>query len=322
VDFYRPELRSYNKGSDLNDKSKKTILVMGDSFSVGDNSWAGLIRPKLMNHRVISAGMPGTGIFESLFVARNRFQEFNPDVFIYQIFVGNDIQDIRRPLNWQTMSLPRYIYCFACSYAGLRSLVFINYRLAQLGQSYHTAEFNVGAKFLDDTHLKHHPTELNVEREFSADTYLKSAKLYFQAEPYNLDDTIMVKNNRRDDFETLITNLYKLFDYCKYNCKKYVVVIPDSSQVNDYYLKNMLKIGASFDNEDKIKEDSYPFITGLEKRLSGKNIKVLNPLPLFKKYENKGIRVYYKNDPHLTPGGQTLLGEFILEHLERDQVIN
>lgn len=308
VDFYKPELRSNNSDSDLHDKSKRTILAMGDSFSVGEASWIGFLRPRLTDYRLITAAISGSGIVESLLVAPHRFREFNPEVFIYQIYVGNDIQDIRRPLNWHTMTLPRYIYCFACSYAGLRSLIFVNYRLAQLAQSFHADP--------------EPPPETNPQGEFSPDTYLKSARLYFQAEPYNLDDTIMVKNHRRRDVDTLVRNLFKLFAYCRDNCRKYVVVIPDSAQVNHHYLNNMKKIGASFADEVMVLEDAYPFVAQLAERLAGKGIKVLNPLPLFKKSENHGLSVYYKNDPHLNPAGQALLGKFILENLRRDQPLN
>ena len=300
IDFYRPELRAFNSPADLQDHSRKTLLVMGDSFSAGSHTWTTFLRPKLPSYRIISAALPGTGIFESLCEAPRRFRDFKPQVFIYQIFVGNDLQDIRRPLNWQTMSPARYAYCYLCSYLGLRSLTFANYRLAQ---------------------LLHHPNprEKNQYQKFSVATYSPvSVRIYYQAEPDNLEETVMARGDRGRDLETLIAVANKLFGYCDRGCKKYVVVIPDSSQVSDFYLNNMLKLGARFTSVQDLHRNDYPFITRLQQGLADKGIMVLNPLPMLKANEEQGRRMYYANDPHLNKTGQSLLGEYIWERLQAD----
>ena len=64
--------------------------------------------------------------------------------------------------------------------------------------------------------------------------------------------------------------------------------------------------------------DDYPFLVRLQEGLAAQHIQVLNPLPLFKGYERQGQRLYYSNDTHLKPVGQSLLGEFILERLQAD----
>ncbi len=302
VDFYRPELRANNPAGDLREASRKTLLAMGDSFSAGQNTWVAFLRAHLPSYRVISAAIPGTGIFESLYTAPGRFRQFKPRVFIYQVYVGNDLQDIRRPLNWRTMSLPRYVYGYMCSYLGLRSLTFANYRLAQLLHRSQAGE----SKYVD--------------LPFSPATYPKSVTIYTQAEPYNLEDTVLDRGERSRDVATLIAGIKKLVSYAGPECRKYVVVIPDASQVSDYYLEHLKKLGARMRDPQGFQRDDYPLMTKLKTELAATDVQVLNPLPLFQAQEQQGQRLFYRNDSHLKPEGQSLLGRFILERLQADGV--
>ena len=300
IDFYRPEHKTYNRPADLRDASLKTLMAMGDSFSAGRNSWVAFLRLHLPSYRIINASVSASGIFESLYMAPGRFREFKPRVFIYQVFVGNDLQDIRRPLNWRTMTLARYAYGFMCSYLGLRSLTFANYRLAQLlGHS------DAGG-------------EQSVDQPFSPATYPKSVTIYTQAEPYNLEDTVLARGERGRDLATLIDGIKKLVSYAGPGCRKYVVVIPDAGQVSDFYLDHLRQLGARVSDPQGLQREDYPFFIRLKEGLAGADLKVLNPLPWFKGHERQSQRLYYSNDTHLKPVGQSLLGEFILGQLQAD----
>lgn len=300
VDFYRPELRANNLPGDLKEASRKTLLAMGDSFSAGPDTWVAFLRPQLPSYRIISAAIPGTGIFESLYTAPGRFRQFKPRVFIYQVYVGNDLQDIRRPLNWRTMSLPRYVYGFMCSYLGLRSLTFANYRLGQL--------------------LSHPDAngQQNADPPFSSATYPKSVRIYTQAEPYNLEDTVLARGERSQDVAILIDGIKNLAGYAGPECRKYVVVVPDAGQVSDFYLDHLKQLGERVRDPQGLHRHDYPLVTRLKEELAAADIKILNPLPLFQAQEQQGQRLYYQNDTHLKPGGQSLLGRFILERLQAD----
>ncbi|MHB8067123.1 MAG: hypothetical protein ACYDIC_04380 [Desulfobaccales bacterium] len=300
IDFYRPELRANNLAADLQDSTRKTLLAMGDSFSAGPDAWVAFLRQKLPAYRVICGAISGTGIFESLYAAPRWFRQFQPQVFIYQVYVGNDLQDIRRPLNWRTMSLPRYVYGFLCSYVGLRSLTFANYRLAQL-----LASHNSGG-------------EQSADQSFSPATFPQNVTMYTRAEPYTLEDTVLAQGERGRDVTTLIAGIKKLAGYATPECRKYVVVIPDAGQVSDYYLDHLRQLGARVRDPQGLHRDDYPLVTRLTEELAAADIKVLNPLPLFKAHEQPGQRLYYRNDSHLKPGGQSLLGRFILERLQAD----
>jgi len=304
VDFYRPELRANNLPGDLREASRKTLLAMGDSFSAGPDTWVAFLRQKLPSYRVISAAIAGSGIYESLYTAPGRFRQFRPRVFIYQVYVGNDLQDIRRPLNWRTMSLPRYVYGFMCSYAGLRSLTFANYRLGQL---FHRD--GAGTAQAQDP-----------DPPFSPATYPKSVTIYTQAEPDNLENTVLDRGERTRDVATLIGGIKKLAGYAGPECRKYVVVIPDAAQVSDYHLDHFRQLGAQVRDPQGFQRADYPLLTRLKEQLAPADIQVLNPLPLFQAQERQGQRLYYRNDSHLKPGGQALLGQFILKRLQADGV--
>ncbi len=305
IDFFQPELKACNRAADLEDSSRKTLLAMGDSFSAGAGTWVGFLRPQLPDYRIISAALPGTGICESLYAAPRRFREFKPRVFIYQIFVGNDLQDIRRPLNRQTMSPARYAYGYLCSYLGLRSLTFANYRLAQLLKNFLPEKVRATGPQVADP-------------PFSPATFHKSAAIYTQAEPHYLEDTVLARGERGRDLATLIAGTNKLFSYAGRECRKYVVVIPDAGQVSDFHLDHLKQLGAQVSNPQELHRDDYPFLIRLQEGLIDKEIKVLNPLPLLKGQEQQGQRMYYANDTHLNLVGQSLLGEFILKQLQAD----
>lgn len=304
IDFYQPELRANNPPGDLKEASRQTLLAMGDSFSAGPDTWVAFLRPQLPAYRLISAAIAGTGIFESLYTAPRRFREFKPQVFIYQVYVGNDLQDIRRPLNWRTMSLARYVYGFMCSYMSLRSLTFANYRLGQL---FHSSGAGTAQAQTPDP-------------PFAPDSYPKSVTIYTQAEPGNLEDTILVRGERGRDVATLIDGIKRLAAYAGPGCRKYVVVIPDAAQVSDYYLEHFKQLGAQVRDPQGFQRADYPLLTKLKEQLAPADIQVWNPLPLFQAHEQQGQRLYYRNDSHLKPGGQALLGEFILERLQADGI--
>lgn len=300
IDFFQPELRANNSNEDLRGSNRITLLAMGDSFTAGDKNWVTYLREQLPDYRIINAAVSATGVFEAQYMAPRRFREFKPQVFIYQVYVGNDIQDIRRPLNWRTMEPARYLYGFACSHLGLRSLTFANYRLAQLVRK------------------PGYEKVLPPDEPFSPVTYPYSVIVYTRAEPGNLEDSILARGERGRDVGTLIAGIKTLTGYAPPECRKYVVVIPDAAQVSDFYLDHMRQLGVRVSQPQEFQRDDYPLLHRLQEGLADREIKVLNPMPLFKEHERQGRRLYYANDSHLKPVGQSLLGQFILDRLTAD----
>jgi hypothetical protein len=110
IDTFRAELKAYNSPQVLNMDERKTLLVMGDSFSAGNTSYPAWLRFFQDDYRVINAGVPGIGILEAAATAPRRFEEFKPSIFIYQVYVGNDLYNISYPVNWSNVSFIRNLY--------------------------------------------------------------------------------------------------------------------------------------------------------------------------------------------------------------------
>src|SRR5919197_547548 len=73
VDTYRPELHAYNPPEVLALDDRPTLLMMGDSFTAGRTSYAGILQDTLHEWRVVNAAVSGTGVLEALPMASNRF---------------------------------------------------------------------------------------------------------------------------------------------------------------------------------------------------------------------------------------------------------
>ena len=79
----------------------KNILMLGDSFTFGtgldqDKSFGVLIEKGLHNTHVWNAGVIGYSINNYRLQFRNLTPKINPDLVIFNIFVANDITELRR----------------------------------------------------------------------------------------------------------------------------------------------------------------------------------------------------------------------------------
>lgn len=256
IDTYLPELRGFNPENGIEDgKNRKTVLIMGDSFTAGTTTYAGIMQKELPDYRVINSGISGTGVIQASIIAKRRFQKFKPSIFIYQVYVGNDLFDITYPVNWEKLSFLRNIYWMISNH--FRSITFLNYRLSQL-QPFAKSE-KQEAPLKNETPVETHG--IDTTEIFSPENYTSRAKQYLQAEPTLIENQITVKGNRSKDYETFLHKLETLLSYCKQGeCAAYILVIPHCSQVDTHYLANMKRIGAVFTNEERMLNDEYPFI--------------------------------------------------------------
>ena len=117
IDTYTPELKAYNYDKILNDENNmKSILIMGDSFTAGKNNYPYYMQNSFQDWRIINSGVSGTGVIQTLIIAPKRLKRFKPSIFIYQIYVGNDLFDITYPVNWKTISFFRNTYWSLSNY--------------------------------------------------------------------------------------------------------------------------------------------------------------------------------------------------------------
>ena len=301
IDNYAPELRVYNSPQTLA-AQRKTILILGDSFTAGSPTYPPMLRQKIRDYRIINGGIPGSGIIQACIVAPDRFKELKPDIFIYQVYVGNDLFDIRYPVDLRTISPIRNLYWFIGN--RLRFISFLNYRLGQIW-----ANFRSQDKVVEVPDIP-----------FSKAAYdTRTKEFHVKAEPSCLNDSIEVKNERAQDFRVELRKLSELLALAQRNrCCMIILIVPCCCQVNARYMENFECLGSTFEDKAAIlSEDDYPFIRAIKERF--RDISVLNPLAKLREADSKQ-RVYYQNDGHLNKFGQEVLANFVYEQLRVNNV--
>ena len=307
VDMYKPELRSFNPAQMLTPNGKPTLLVMGDSFTAGRTSYAGILQDTLQEWQVINAAVSGTGVLQALYMAPNRFAQFRPSIFLYQMYVGNDLFDIRYPTNWQTISLARNMYWLLANH--LHVVGYLNYRLRQVTETLssrqrHALSLIGTAAAAGDTGA------------FSVEDYDARIKIYLRAEPSLLEDSVLVQGNRPQDYAIFLEKLAQLLRYCKLEvCRAYILVIPHVCQVDAAYLAYMSQLGAHFTTPAALRLPEYPFLVRLREHFAAwPNVRVINPLPRLREVHSQQA-VYHVNDEHLNPVGQQELAALLQQQL-------
>jgi hypothetical protein len=318
VDTYYAELAEYNSEADLgNSVKKKVILVMGDSFTAGPDTYCARLKSSFKDYTVINSGIPGTGIIQTVITARRRFQRYSPEILIYQLYVGNDLFDITYPVNIRRISVVRNLYWTLSQ--RFRSVGLLNYKLGQLAASrVQPSEISRNDRYAAPP--SGNDDYLQKDDEFSVERYNSREKTYLQAEPYLLENHILVKRNRAQDFAVLQDKILDLLSCHKAmgGRRAYLLVIPHCCQTSPVYLDHMKRLGAEFSDDRSIFANDYPFVALLsefvkERGLS--NITILNPIGLFRDEEASGRHVYFQNDPHLNSYGQELPGEWVYRQI-------
>lgn len=302
IDFYKDELFAYNLKDDLSgDNGKETILIMGDSFTAGNTTYPNFLRERFPNYKIINSSVAGSGIIQASTIAKRRIKKFNPSVFIYQIYVGNDLLDITYPINWKKISMARNIYWFISN--NIRVTSYINYKFGQKNS------------LMKKNHQKSNYSEIKEKEEFSLEKYSKREIIYNKADNKLVENSILQKGDRKKDFELLASELVQVFKLLPVKCKKIILVLPHACQINRTYLERTIMLGAKFSELAQILKEEYPFIKKLRELFS--DIIILNPLMVFRNEEKKGTKIYFANDEHLNKNGQKILVDYIAEYIKR-----
>ncbi|MEM9022581.1 MAG: hypothetical protein AAGB22_02480 [Bacteroidota bacterium] len=300
VDFYSPEFSILNPSANP-DHSGTTVLIGGDSFSADSSGYVSDLRKQLPQHQILNAAIPGTGIIEAATVLPGRIAHYQPDIFVYQLYVGNDLLDISHPIDFQANSIARNLYWMASDRA--RSLAFMNYRFGQLKSSLF-GEAPLSAMPVTD------------EREFDPPLYAARSHLYFKAEPNLVSNSVNLTNGREEDMSRLVDELQGLTDQLPETCRIYLLVVPHCAQLNDRYLFRMTQVGAAFPEPGQLLETEFPFLRQLELAYANdERCTVINALPALRARDSESDPVYYANDPHLNPRGKRVLAELLFREL-------
>lgn len=288
IDFYKTELDALNIEGKKKE-SQPTVLIIGDSFSAHPNSYVQKLREHYPSVHFVNAAVPGTGILEHKLIFSNRMKRYEPQYLIYQFYVGNDLTDIEHPINFKELSIYRNIYWllserFLC-------LKYINRKLA-------VVQLNPSTKTLR-------------EKPFSVENYNKRVITYFHADPNHLNGAVMLQEKQKNIYLEWKNKFSELIANVPDSVIISLIVVPHCAQVSKKYTQEMQLLGAHL--TENINVSQYPLLEKITQDFP--NVKVLNPLPGFQKLEERGMPLFYNNDPHLNPDGQSQLANFLMQNL-------
>lgn len=288
IDFYKHEWRYQNKVTEP-DTSKTRILVFGDSFSADQLSWVNLWKKDTLK-QVFNAAIPGTGPETFRLIAGNRIKEVKPDIVLVQLYEGNDLYDLSKPVRWKVHGIGRNLFWFLSSW--FRSLGYINYRLGQ-----HQADLAVQGN----------PKE---SEQFDPRLYDPRTKLFIKGDLHYPQTHIQLTGDAEDTFEKMLVMLREIREASGNQVRFIVIPVPHCIQVHGTWLRNYRKLGAKADRS-VLKDHIWA------EKLRKAGFEVIDPLGDFRKAAQKGQVLYYPNDPHLNAEGQQLLLNCIKNRLEK-----
>ncbi len=319
VDFYRPELTSYNEALDSGD-DRRTVLVFGDSFTAGQETYIASLREAVPGLRVVNSAIGGTGAVQAAIIARRRYATFEPEVVIYQVYVGNDLFDIRYSSNRRETGFARWAYWNISK--RLRSIGWLNYRLAQIRSGTSPAG---SASSDSDTASRVELGGMRPEPHdgFSPQLYTPRQRIMIAAEPDLFESTVLLRGARGEDYELFISRLRETLARCEpMECQAYVLVVPHKAQVSAEYQTHYRQLGATIDEPEALMRPHNPFVSELQNRLLDlEHVRVLDPLEEIQRREAEGVRLYYFNDEHMNQEGQAVLFETVQAGLESDGIL-
>ena len=292
IDFYKSEWRYQQKDMQKPLHPERRVLVLGDSFSADANSWANIWKRDSLNHStwVYNASIPGVGPETHRLLIRRRIKEVRPTHVILQLYIGNDLYDVQKPVNWSEFTVGRNVFWTGSNY--LRVLGFINYRLGQ-------ASVEDGTKGLPAT-----------ERAgFDPQHYSARTRMFISGSDEYPRDAITLEGGmktRADDLMDMVVEMQQELDE---DVEWVVLVMPHCCQVSGRYVQRYREMGASITDE-VVLSDNW------SRRLKAHNMKVIDPLEILSEAERAGEKVYFDNDPHLNRKGQQLVMELVRKELK------
>jgi len=311
IDFHRADLAASNPPGILVPDSRPTILVLGDSFSVGRDNWPTHLQELLgPDTHVVNSGVGGTTIRQMRIIADGRIQRFNPSLVICQIYTGNDLVDLRHPVASGQIGRFRKLYWSVTDHGWLLPW-YLNTRLRQ------TIDRWSRNRMSDPTEMERIIAEMEAGPFSPADYSPRSAAL-LAASPTLIADQIAVADEMAGAWSIYEGELDRLAALCNaHGVPLLLVVVPHCAQVHPRYADRFRALGAMFPDPAALTMDESIFVTRL-KAVAARSpgVEVFDALPSLRKQEGEGVELYFANDPHLNQTGRRVLADAIATTLE------
>lgn len=313
VDFYARELSASNHPEVLSASSPPPVVVLGDSFAAGRESFASLLATseRKASWRVVNSAVTGTTITHAASIADRRLDRFDPQLVIYQTYAGNDLLDLSHPVSWRRVGPARNLYWLLLDH-GTTGLGFLNYRAGQL--------WNRAKIEWSRDHELRSPERAAEERArpFSMHDYRQREKMLLAADPGIIHRQIAVDGGMEYAWLRYRRALERLIGSCEARGTPLVVlVVPHCTQVGDRYRRRFDELSADFPRRELLEAPTYPLLERI-REVAGRHdaVHVLDPLAELRRTEAIGPPVYLNNDSHLSDRGHEVLAGFIRRHLD------
>jgi hypothetical protein len=308
VDFHRADLAASNPSHTLADRSRPTILALGDSFTAGLDNWPARLQRRLgPGERVVNSAVGGTTIRQMRIIADGRIHRFRPRLVICQVYTGNDLADLRHPAATGRTGLLRGLYWSATDRGWLIPW-YLNTRLRQ------TFDRWSRERQTDPAEMERLIAEMEA-RPFAVDDYSPRSAMLLAASPTLIADQIAVTGETARAWPVYEAELDRLVSLCRdHQTQLLLVVVPHCVQVHPRYADRFRALGATFPDPVALTTAEAPFVARLRAAAaSHPGAEVLDALPSLRLAETTGEAVYFANDPHLNRRGRDVLSSVIAD---------
>lgn len=297
IDFYHGDFKYLNADFEKREKDRN-LLIVGDSFSAFKAGYAQTLYDSLQEFNVRNISVSGTSIREQYLFGKHHIKKEDPDILVFQFYVGNDLFGWNHPDKTEGISLIRKTYWKLSE--NLWSLGFLNHWSSQFRGSKSDEE----------------DIQRFLSLKFDPELFSFRDKVYFKAEPHLVENASLLTAGRGQDLQRYMDRMKRLFELAKKDCDIYILIIPHSAQVNQKYLNRTARLGAEFSSDFKPGLASYPLYEGMADFFSNdRRVTVLNPILALKEAEERGKEIYLRNDSHLNREGQQLIGKYLLKEM-------
>ncbi len=289
IDFYAPELHYLNTEEEL-DQQEVDILFFGDSFGGADTNYISILKKQFPEKTIINASVVGFGIRETNLIVKSRINRFKPKSIVYQIYEGNDLLDVKKPVQWSHFSFLKNIFWILSD--RLKVADFLNFRAKVFSRNSRIKKGNNGTNDL---------------------LYAPRTTIFLNANPNYIEDITQLNNRYVDVYNEWENYFLEFVNICTEQTSDIKVFsIPHCTQLNIRYQEIYKNLHPDF--EPSKLDCPSAFTTKIE-NLSKNKFMFIPLCADMRQTENGGIKLYLENDPHLSYSGHKWLSQKLTDRI-------
>ncbi|MBK8597231.1 MAG: hypothetical protein IPP07_05600 [Holophagales bacterium] len=309
IDFFAPELRRGTPAADLGPSSLPTILALGDSFTANPDGWVACLREGLgPATRVVGSGVSGFTARQIARIAPRRVARFAPRVVVLQLYAGNDLLELKHPVDWRRGRPLRNLF-WTLSDAGLEAPGLLNHRAGQLAAA--VIRRTGRARITDAKRLALEA------RPFSPALFTARDRELLSIDPFVLERQLRLTGGMEEAFARYGSGLRSILDTCRAGGTRVLVfVVPHAVEVDPLYRKRFEALGARFEDPGALEAPESPFGLAVQGVVaSAPGAAFLDVKPALREAQRCGTAVYRNNDSHFSPEGDRVVARVVLDAL-------